>query len=182
MWLDLLYLGLLITAVVKGSSKGIILALFSFTGWIIGLAAALQLSSSVAVYLQAHTNWDARWLPALSFLLVFVIVAMLVQWSGKALENVLKMTMLGWVNRLGGALLYAGMTTLVFSVMLFYIDQMQLMPQTVLENSRAYTTTKGLGPLVVEGIGSIIPAAKNIFQRLEEFFDQTANHIPTGEA
>ncbi len=182
MWLDLVYLGLLIAAVIKGSSKGIILALFSLVGWIIGLAAALKLSSSVAAYLQTHTGWDARWLPVISFILVFVIVAMLVQWAGKALEGVLKLAMLGWVNKLGGALLYAGMITLAFSVMLFYIDQMQLVPQTTLENSRAYTATAGLAPLVLDGIGSIIPAAKNMFQQLEDFFDKTSNHIPNGEA
>lgn len=181
MWLDFLFLASLIAAVIKGSSKGIILALFSFTGWIIGLAAALKLSASVAAYLQTHTGWDARWLPVISFILVFVLVAMLVQWAGKALEGVLKLAMLGWVNKLGGALLYAGMMTLMFSVMMFFVSQMQLVPQTVLESSRAYTATAGLGPLVLEGIGSIIPAAKNMFQQLEDFFDKTGAAIPAGE-
>ncbi len=180
MWLDWLFLACLIAAVVKGMSKGIILALFSFVGWFIALAAALKLSSSVAVYLQHQTNWDGRWLPIVSFILVFVVVALLVQWAGKALESVLKLTMLGWVNKLGGALLYAGMITLVFSIILFYIDQMQLVSPTTLENSRIYTATAGLAPFVLDGIGAIIPAAKNIFQQLEDFFDKTNKHIPNG--
>lgn len=181
MWLDWLYLILLIVAVVKGSSKGIILALFSFIGWFIGLAAALKLSSSVAAYLQTHTNWDARWLPIISFIFVFVAVALLVQWAGKALEGVLKLAMLGWINKLGGALLYAGMVTLLFAVLLFYIDKMQLMHKSTLENSRVYNATSGIAPVIVENIGSVIPAVKNTFNQLEAFFEKTGEHIPNGE-
>lgn len=179
MWLDWLFLACLIVAVIKGASKGIILALFSFVGWFIGLAAALKLSSSVAAYLQTHTSWDGRWLPILSFILVFVIVALMVQWAGKALEGVLKLAMLGWINKLGGALLYAGMITLVFSVLLFYIDQMQLASNATLQNSRVYNATAGLAPVILDGIGSIIPAAKNMFQQLEDFFDKTSDQIPS---
>ncbi len=181
MWVDWIYVIFLVIAVVKGSSKGIILALFSFVGWFVGLAAALKLSSSVAAYLQLHTDWDARWLPILSFLLVFIIVVFLVQWAGKALEGVLKIAMLGWVNRLGGALLYAGMTTLFFSVLLFYVDRMQLIPRETLENSRVFNATAGIAPVVLEGISSLIPAAKSMFRQLEDFFDTTRPHIPNGE-
>ncbi|MFT3703794.1 MAG: CvpA family protein [Agriterribacter sp.] len=177
MWIDIVFLIILIIAVIKGIRRGIIMALFSFIGWFIGLAAALKLSAVVAVYLQDHTSVNTKWLPLFSFILVFVIVVILVQMAGKALENVFDFTMLGWVNRLGGALLYAGMYTLVFSVVLFYAGKMQLIQASTFNDSKAYALVGGLGPSVIEAVGAIIPVFKNIFLELEHFFENIGkNH------
>ena len=59
MWIDIVFLVALIVAVVKGAMRGIVMALFSFAGWFIGLAAALKLSAVVAVYMQEHTGISA---------------------------------------------------------------------------------------------------------------------------
>jgi len=177
MWIDLVFLVVIIVAVVKGAMRGIVLAIFSFVGWFIGLAAALKLSAVVAGYLQEHTSIDAKWLPLLSFLLVFVLVVMLVQWAGKALEGVLDITLLGWVNKLGGALLYAGMYTLIFSIILFYTDKMHFISADTLAASKVYAATAGLAPAIVEGIGTLIPALKDVFHQLEDFFEDTGKRL-----
>src|SRR5690606_34822781 len=137
MWIDIVFAIALIVAVVKGAVRGIVMALFSFAGWFIGLAAALKLSAVVAVYLQEHTDINARWLPLVAFVLVFVVVVLLVQWAGKAVENLFDFTLLGWVNRLGGALLYTGMYALLGSILLFYADKMHLISSETLSSSRA---------------------------------------------
>lgn len=177
MWIDLLFLLIMIAAIIKGAIRGIVLALFSFIGWFIGLAAALKLSAVVAVYLQDHTNIDAKWLPLLSFLFVFVLVVMLVQWAGKALEGILNLTLLGWVNKLGGALLYAGMYTLIFSILLFYADKMHFINEDTLAASRVHAATAGLAPAIIEGIGALIPALKETFHQLEEFFENAGKKL-----
>lgn len=177
MWIDLLFLVVIIAAVIKGAVRGIVLALFSFVGWFIGLAAALKLSAVVARYLQEHTSIDAKWLPLLSFLLVFVLVVMLVQWAGKALEGVLNLTLLGWVNKLGGALLYVGMYTLIFSIILFYADKMHFIRAETLAASKVYGATSGLAPAIIEGIGALIPALKDVFHQLEEFFENSSKKL-----
>ena len=56
MWIDIVFLVLVIVAVVKGIRRGIIMAIFSFAGWFIGIAAALKLSALAASYLQHHTG------------------------------------------------------------------------------------------------------------------------------
>jgi len=172
MWIDIVFAVALIIAVVKGAMRGIVMALFSFAGWFIGLAAALKLSAIVAVYMQDHTNINAQWLPLISFILVFVVVLLLVQLAGKAIENAFDFTLLGWVNRLGGALLYTGMYMLLGSILLFYADKMHLISPETLSNSRAYALTAGIAPALIEGLGAIIPAFKNTFQELQDFFDK----------
>ena len=172
MWIDIVFLVAVIIAIVKGAMRGIVMALFSFAGWFIGLAAALKLSAIVAVYMQEHTGINAKWLPLISFILVFVIVVLLVQWAGKAIENIFDFTLLGWVNRLGGALLYTGMYILLASILLFYADKMRLINPETLSNSHAYALTAGLAPALIEGLGAIIPTFKNTFHELQTFFEK----------
>ncbi len=175
MWIDIVFLMLIIIAAVKGIRKGIIMALFTFIGWFIGIAAALKLSAFVATYLQHHTNIGIKWLPLLAFLLVFVSVVLLVQLTGKAVEGVFNMSLLGWVNRLGGALLYTAIYTFAFSVVLFYLEKMNVISAKTIEESRAYAMIGGLGPAVIDVVGSAIPLFKNIFLELEQFFESLGN-------
>lgn len=177
MWLDVVFLIILIISVIKGAMQGIVLALFSFIGWLAGLAAALKLSSVVAAYLQEHSNISGRWLPILSFVLVFIVVVLLVRLAAKALESVLKMALLGWVNRLGGAILYAMIQTVIFCVILFYIDKMGLLSQDTKRDSFVYSITASMAPVVIDTIGGLIPAAKNIFLELENFFEGAGKQI-----
>ncbi|HRN57816.1 MAG TPA: CvpA family protein [Agriterribacter sp.] len=181
MWIDIVFLVMLIAGLIKGAVRGIVMALFSFAGWFIGLAAALKLSAVAAVYLQEHTGINARWLPLIAFILVFVVVALLVQWAGKAIEKIFHFTLLGWVNRLGGALLYAGMYVLLGSILLFYAEKMRLISPETLSYSRAYSLTAGVAPAVLEGLGAIIPAFKNTFRELQTFFDEVGKAFSGNE-
>lgn len=171
MWIDIAFLLIIIIATVKGIRKGIIMAIFTFIGWFIGIAAALKLSAFVATYLQHHTDIGVKWLPLLAFLLVFVTVILLVQLAGKSVEGVFNISLLGWVNRLGGALLYTAIYTLAFSVVLFYLEKMNIISAKTIDESRAYAMIGGLGPSVIEVVGSVIPFFKNMFHELEQFFE-----------
>jgi len=172
MWIDVVFLILLIAGVYKGSRQGIIMSVFTFAGWIVGLAAALTLSGFVAGTMQNYTNIDSKWLPALSFLIVFTVMALLIRSAGKLVENMLDLSLLSWVNRLGGALVYAGLYVLLGSVLLFFIEKLHLINTDTLSASRAHGFTDGLIPALIESIGTLIPALKNAFRKLQEFFDQ----------
>ncbi|HMC99663.1 MAG TPA: CvpA family protein, partial [Ferruginibacter sp.] len=106
MLIDIIFAILLVLAVLKGYKKGLVLAVFSIIAFIIGLAAALKLSAAVAGWLKGSISISAKWLPFISFALVFLIVVLLVHWGGKLIERSFQMAMLGWVNRLGGIVFY----------------------------------------------------------------------------
>lgn len=171
MWVDIVFLIVLITAIIKGISRGIIMAVFSLIGWFIGLAAALKLSALLAAYLQDHTTINSKWLPLLSFIIVFVIAVLIVQLVGKAIEHIFTMSLLGWVNKLGGALVYAGMYTLAFSVLLFFAEKMHLISADTASSSKAYSIIGGLGPSIIETVGAVLPFIKNSFHELENYFE-----------
>ena len=78
MGIDVAFIIVMAIAVIKGFSKGFVVALFSFLAYIIGLAAALKLSVVVAHHFGSSWNASGKWIPVLSFALVFIIVVFVV--------------------------------------------------------------------------------------------------------
>ncbi|MEO6705918.1 MAG: CvpA family protein, partial [Ginsengibacter sp.] len=78
MVIDFSFLIVFIIAVFKGFRKGLIVGIFSFTAFIIGLAAALKLSAVVASRFESSVGMMAKWLPVISFAIVFIIFVLLV--------------------------------------------------------------------------------------------------------
>ena len=86
MTIDILFIVVMVMAVFKGLRNGLIYAVFSFIGLIAGLAAALKLSGVVAGWISDEPS-PSRWLPVISFFIVFIAVAMLVKFAGKFIQK-----------------------------------------------------------------------------------------------
>jgi len=177
MFIDILFLFVMIAAFLKGYSKGLIVAVFSFAAIIIGLATALKLSSAVAVWLQTSTTISSYWLPFLSFALVMFGVVLLVRTGAKIVEKTVQFAMMGWVNKLGGIILYAALYISLLSVVIFFFDKMHLIKQDTIASSKSYNFIQPWGPKVIAGFGKIIPMFKDVFQQLENFFQSNAMAI-----
>lgn len=178
MIVDIIVAAILIVAVIKGYRQGLIVALFSFVAFAIGLAAAIKLSVVAADYIGKAVKISDKWLPIVSFAVVFLIVVLLVKLGAKFIQKTVELAMLGWVNRVGGILLYAALYILIFSVLLFYADQMNFIkPETKIE-SVTYSYIQPWGPKLMEGLGKIIPIFKGMFEDLEDFFDSVSKHVP----
>ncbi|HKP31746.1 MAG TPA: CvpA family protein, partial [Chitinophagaceae bacterium] len=163
MFIDIAFAIVMILAVVKGLSKGFVVAIFSLLAFFIGLAAALKLSALVAVKLQESTNISGKWLPVLSFLLVFIAVVLLVRLGARAIDKAVQFVWLGWVNRLLGVVLYVILYTTIFSIFMFYAVQLNLIRQDTIDSSRAYGYIQPWGPYVINSLGKILPWFKDLF-------------------
>ena len=170
MWIDVLFLVLLLVAVFKGLRRGFIIAVVATLAFVVGLAAAMKLSAALAVYLRAHTTLSGRWLPVLAFVLVFLAVVLLVRWIGRLMEAAVDLTMMGWLNKLAGVLLYAAVYSIILSVLLFYAVQLHLISDSTLTSSITYPFIRPWGPVVIDGFGSLVPFFKGMFTQLEDFF------------
>ena len=178
MILDIIVAVILILAVIKGYRQGLIVALFSVIAFIIGLAAALKLSVVVADYIGQAVKISDKWLPIISFALVFLIVVLLVRLGARFIQKTVEFAMLGWLNRLGGILLYAGLYILIFSILIFYADQMNFIKPETKTGSVTYSYIQPWGPKLMDGLGKIIPVFKGMFSDLEDFFDGVSKQVP----
>jgi membrane protein required for colicin V production len=174
MAIDIIFAVLMLAAIIKGWRRGLIVAVFSVIAGIVGLAAALKLSTVVAAYLKDSTSVSVQWLPFISFAIVFIGIVLLIRWGANLIEASLEVALLGWVNRLGGILLYVIVYTLAFSVFLFFAAQLKLFNEDTIARSVTYSRIQPLGPMVINTIGRLIPWFKDMFAELEGFFAHIA--------
>ena len=178
MLIDIIVLVLLLMAVFKGLRKGLIVAIFSFLAYMIGLAAAIKLSTLMAGYIGSNVEVSQRWLPFLAFVVVFVIVVLLVRLGAKLIEGALRIVMLGWLNRLGGAFFYSLIYFFIFSILLFYATQLRLISSETTTASVTYGFIQPFGPKVIDILGAIVPFFRDMFDELLNFFGKVANKKP----
>lgn len=178
MIIDVIYAIIVILAIFKGFRQGLIVAVFSLVAFIIGLAAALKLSSIVASYLGKAVKVSDEWLPIISFAVVFFIVYLLVRWGARVIEKTVNLTPLGWINKLGGAVFFLALYTTIFSVLLFFADQTRLIKDETKEKSVTYSFVQPWGPKAINGLGAVIPIFRNMFTDLEDFFGKISDDIP----
>lgn len=177
MLLDLIYALIIVFAIFHGYRRGLILGLFSLVAVIIGLAAAMKLSIVAGIYISKVIKVSEEWLPLISFIVVFILIVLLIRLGAKAIEKAIELAWLGWVNKLGGIIFYAAIYTIVFSVLLFYAEQMKWLQPETINKSVTYSFVQPWGPKAIDGFGTIIPIFKDMFGELEKFFDGIAKKI-----
>ncbi len=178
MILDVIGVALLAMAMLHGFRKGLLVAVFSVLGMLLGIVCALKLSERFAALLEAHGWVKSGWSVMVSYLLLLVGVAWLVRLMGSALSKSAGLLMLGWINKLLGGLLYVLFAATLWSSILWIVNQMHLLSPETLVQSRTYGWFQPIAPWVFEHAGALLPFAKNVFADLEKIFDHLNHQLP----
>lgn len=177
MIIDLIFVVILILAIIKGYQRGLIVGIFSFLAIIIGLAAAIKLSTVVAGYIGQTVKVSEKWLPIISFAVVFIIIVLLVRWGANIIQRTAEAVALGWLNRLGGIVFYAAIYITVFSVILFYMEQIHIIKHESINKSVTYSFVQPWGPKAINAFATIIPWFRDMFEELERFFEGVSHRV-----
>jgi membrane protein required for colicin V production len=148
MLIDLIFLAMMAIAVFKGIKNGLIVAIFSIVGWILGIYAAFRFADVAAGYLKGTLDMSPKTLYILSFIIVFLIVMLLVHLGAKLVEKTVELAFMGWLNRIGGIFFYVLLYTLIFSVMIFFADKFKLISDETIAASRVYPWVKPLAQII----------------------------------
>lgn len=177
MSIDFIFLCILVIAVIKGIRRGLIIAVFSLIGLVIGIIAGLQLSGVVAELLKSNYTTLGFWTPAIAFLLVFIATLLLIRFVAKLIESAIAVASLGWMNKAAGGILYGVMVTLSFSVFLFFGKQLHLIGQQTIEASFTYAFVEPWGPKTIEAFSVLFPSLKQLFSEIELFFKELSEKM-----
>ena len=85
--------------------------------------------------------------------------------------------MLGWANRLGGVIFFIAIYIAVFSVALFYAEQIKLIHPGTTENSITYRYVHPIGPKAIDAMGKAVPVFRDMFAQLENFFESVSQKV-----
>jgi membrane protein required for colicin V production len=175
MYIDIIFICLVAIACYKGIKKGFIGSIFSFAAFFIGFFIATKFAASVAVYLTKHKWVNHKWIPFLSFILVLALVFVAMHLLGKILEKSAELILLGWFNKLSGIMLYLLIYGIFYSMILYYLDQMNVLSVKQINASFFYNKLVPIAPMVINQVGNLVPLFKNMFVQLEEYFKSVSN-------
>jgi membrane protein required for colicin V production len=102
-WLDIVILILIAVPTVTGLKIGIIKALFTVVGMIVGVVLAGRFSESLGGVLTFIS--DPGWAKIAAFAIILIAVMIIASVLAVVIKWVISAVLLGWVNRLGGAVL-----------------------------------------------------------------------------
>lgn len=179
MIIDIIFIIILLMAFIHGYKKGIIHSIVSLIILVIGIIAAVRLSEIAAVYLDRWFDVASRYLPLISFIVVFIGIILLFRLLEKVLEGFFKMLKLNFINQLIGAMVWCVIWIMLYSTLLFYINNMGLISEAKKNESVTYEKIAPFAPQTIALVGKIIPPVQNTFNNLKAWFDNLELHEPS---
>ena len=157
-FIDILLLIPLAYAAWKGFQKGLIIEVFILLAFFVGIYAGIHFSDFAANFLKEKFDLGSDYLPALSFTVTFLAIGAMVFFAGKAIEQVVKITALSPMNKMGGLLFGTLKMVLILSVFLSvlesYSEKNNWIPAETKEASVLYHPVRTIGLYTVPGLKS----------------------------
>lgn len=105
-----------------GYKKGLIIEIASLAALVIGLYMAFFFSDFAAEMLNDLFDIDPKYVAVIAFLLTFIVVIFLVITAGKIVQKFVDILLLGFFNKLAGAVFGMLKGALILSIVLFVIN------------------------------------------------------------
>lgn len=171
MYIDI-FLGLFVLiGLVQGYHRGIIRTVFAIAAVIVGLLAALKFSPLVVNLFDEIFNWDPMVDLILGLALTFVLIMWGIKWLGKSFEKTLKMAKLNFINRIFGAVLYAGLMAIIYATIIWFLNRTEVIPQKQKEQSHSYVYLEVVPKYGEAVFNSVKPVFKGFWDKIEAITD-----------
>lgn len=158
--MDIILLLCLVPAVVSGIRKGLISQIVGLVAIVLGVWLAFHFSTPVGEWVKGWLAASENGIKAVSFLLIFIAAGIGLRLLGKLLEGILKLVMLGWVNRLLGVVFALVKYLLIMGVVVIAFDALnaktQMIPAETLDASRVYGLVKEIALFVFPYLKQLI--------------------------
>lgn len=155
-YIDLAVVCLLFYGLVRGAFRGFFVEIASLLALVLGVFGALHFSSFTADLLSTYLEWE--YLPLLAFALTFVGIIIGVAWIGKLLTKLAKVILLGFLNRLLGALFGACKWLVICGVLIWILGQINVfvsfLPEKITTDSLFFEPLQNLGAYLFEQINT----------------------------
>lgn len=166
--IDIILLGILIIALIRGFVKGFIMQLAGLVALLLGIYVAIRFSAFLGEYFSSRVKWNPVVIRWLSFTILFTLVVIAVHFTGKGVEKLAKITQLSFLNRLAGAVFSAIKTIFILAVLVALFVSIN-------QRFQLYPEEKTNKSIFFKPLSKIIPA---LFPR---FFNKPNQPVNTEE-
>ena len=147
-----------------GIKNGLIKQLVAFAVVYFGITLSLKFSAPVGEWVCRHVKITDFWAKAVSFILIFFAVALILSLFGRIVEKIIKISLLGWLNKLLGVVMTFIIFALLISVLVYFVDSannlLHFIPEEKLAESRFY-------PALLHCSQEVFPHFKELFAQGE---------------
>lgn len=120
--IDIIILLCCVPAIFRGLSKGFIAQVAAIVALVLGAWMSFHFSNVVVEWLKPAIDVPAGVLQAIAFTLILVAVFVALTLVGKVLEGIVKIVMLGWLNKLLGVVFSLLKVILAIGLLILLFD------------------------------------------------------------
>jgi membrane protein required for colicin V production len=137
-----------------------------------GIVIALKLSSELSEYLFVQQILTSKYTMIISFVILFLGSIFLFRMLIKLIEGILDKLLLGWINKLMGAMLYSFFVVFIVSTFCWLINQMQLLKPSMKAESKSYKYIGPVSPKTIDLISTYTPFCKDMIKKIESHLEE----------
>ena len=172
-YLDIIIGIILILFAIVGLRNGIIREAFSLAAFIGGIYGAIKLSDMVGKWLGNIINVSPEWMSVISFILVFIALALLINWLGNMLANLIESVSLGFIDKLGGIVFGIAKGFLLVGVLILLLDFFgikDVVDDETREGSKLYKNSEKVAAWIYDNKDSWIDRIDEEYKKIEKKF------------
>ena len=172
-YLDIIIGIILILFAIVGLRNGIIREAFSLAAFIGGIYGAIKLSDMVGKWLGNIINVSPEWMAVISFILVFIALALLINWLGNMLANLIESVSLGFIDKLGGIVFGIAKGFLLVGVLILLLDFFgikDVVDDETREGSKLYKNSEKVAAWIYDNKDGWINKIDEEYKKIEKKF------------
>jgi membrane protein required for colicin V production len=158
-----------ILAFYRGWKKGLVSAVLSLVGVLLGTILSLKLSHSLASFLNQQNIINSQYMLPIAFIVIFVATIFVVRLIINAAEGLLKLALLGWANRLAGSAIYVFFSLFFISAMFWLCNIVGVITPQAKSESKGYAVVEPIANKSIEVITQYMPFCSDLVQKIKQF-------------
>jgi len=164
----------------RGFKKGLIREIFGLVAVLVALVVAVVCMNNGVALLVGLSDAPTPVALAISFLIIFAVVYAVVRIVGAILHKIIRLTLLGWLDRLGGLLFGLLKSLLIASLILLGLTLLSWPSgiDKVIDRSTLAPSVQMVAPRFFNYMKFLSPAAKSIYKEFRESVSAYADLDP----
>ena len=156
-FIDILIVLPLIFGAYRGFKNGLVMEVFLLLALFVGLYAGINFSEFFSEKLNTWFGWNNRYLPIITFSLIFIAIGAMIYFLGITLDRLIKAVKLSLINKIFGSVFSTLKTLYFISVTLILITAYDkggsFIPETSRKGSLLYQPAIDFSTKTIPGLG-----------------------------
>lgn len=176
-YLDIIIGIILLLFALAGLKNGIIREAFALVAFIGGVYGAVKLSDYVGGKLSTLINVSHEWMSVISFIIVFILLALTINLIGKGVSKLAESLSLGFFDKIGGFMFGVAKGLLIVGVVIIVLDFFgikDVINKETREKSVLYTTSEKVADWITDNKDNFI---KEFEDKVDDAEEEIKNKI-----